>query len=1083
MLPATAFAITVSPRPDPGTTQGQPFEHNPNTADSDSFRIPGLVTLRDGTLLATADARWNTSYDGGGLDTIVSRSTDNGASWSYSFANYLGDNGNEYNGSGSTCFIDPSLAVVYDEASGSETIYLLADLYPYGVALNGSGQLWPSKESGFDAQGRLLLSTDPYGSEVLGNNVTYTYGYYLDQSSGTIKSIADDTEVEGLSVDDHFNVTGTYSGNEVNSNLFFSDSPFKVQRTSFLYLVTSTDGGRSWSAPSLIPLKSASERAYLAAPSRGLVTSRGEIVFPCYSYDNLGSTQPQYVSFIYSTDGVNWLRSVDDPQSTGSQWNSESVAVELSDGRLRFFARNNYTARLSYFDYVPGSGGLSDGTWKAQTVTDVVTNSNCQISAIKYSRTSEGKDVLLISCPTGPNENGSTSSSGDPYPNGARLNGKIFVARVNEDSDKTLEWVDAAKIDASGKDKDNDSFMYSALTEITKEGDGCQPGDIAILYEMNQAGWGAGPGMYYEMHFQTHSLSGIDFDPMFVKQPAYSGPDLSLGGDAAVTLDVEVDLTEGVTYQWYRETNGEGPVALDGATDPSYTVDIDALGVGSHYLFCRITKGSYTMDSDQVLICIVPADAETFTITLDPAGGTVEPAALNTDAEGKLSGELPVPERDGYIFKGWFTQSTDGEKVTGDTVFHSNATIFAQWEKGSDVQLVLTASPASLTGGGSVTLSLTGLPEAGTVTVTCDIPSITVTSNENGTYTAVLPNSSGTYTFRAVYHGADGYGDATAECTVSVTAQSSSGGSSSGSSSSSNKDTVTKNPDGSVTTTSTDKKTGTVTATTERPDGTKEIVVTEKNGTVTTTTEQTDGGKEILETRPDGTVISTAIDPDGGAVEKVTDANKDIAITVSSSDGKTLAHIALPAQIPPPEKEFVDVPKDHWAEQGIHEMASLGVISGTGDDRYDMDANLQRGDLAAMLFRLSNGDAEYTSSFEDVPADKYYAKSVVWASEVGIVRGDGNGRFRPENSITREELAVVLFNYANLLHLDTSVNSGALNDFTDGGQTNGWAQDGMAWCINHGILSGRGGGILDPGAKITRAETAVMLQRFLVLVK
>ena len=175
MLPATAFAITVSPRPDPGTTQGQPFEHNPNTAGSDSFRIPGLVTLRDGTLLATADARWNTSYDGGGLDTIVSRSADNGASWSYSFANYLGDNGNEYNGSGSTCFIDPSLAVVYDEASGSETIYLLADLYPYGVALNGSGQLWPSKESGFDAQGRLLLSTDTYGSETGSNNATYTY--------------------------------------------------------------------------------------------------------------------------------------------------------------------------------------------------------------------------------------------------------------------------------------------------------------------------------------------------------------------------------------------------------------------------------------------------------------------------------------------------------------------------------------------------------------------------------------------------------------------------------------------------------------------------------------------------------------------------------------------------------------------------------------------------------------------------------------------------------------------------------------------------------------------------------------------
>ena len=139
LLPVQAAALTVTDRPQPGTTQGQPFEHDPDTAGSDSFRIPGLTTLRDGALLATADARWNTTYDGGGLDTIVSRSEDNGETWNYNFANYLGDNGNEYSGDGSTCFIDPSVAVKYE--GSQETIYLLADLYPYGVALNGSGNL------------------------------------------------------------------------------------------------------------------------------------------------------------------------------------------------------------------------------------------------------------------------------------------------------------------------------------------------------------------------------------------------------------------------------------------------------------------------------------------------------------------------------------------------------------------------------------------------------------------------------------------------------------------------------------------------------------------------------------------------------------------------------------------------------------------------------------------------------------------------------------------------------------------------------------------------------------------------------
>ena len=96
-------------KPANGTTTGEPFPQG--TGGSNSFRIPALVTLSDGTIVAAADARWNTTYDGGGLDTIVSHSTDNGANWSFTFANYLGDNGNTYNGSMSTAFIDPALAV------------------------------------------------------------------------------------------------------------------------------------------------------------------------------------------------------------------------------------------------------------------------------------------------------------------------------------------------------------------------------------------------------------------------------------------------------------------------------------------------------------------------------------------------------------------------------------------------------------------------------------------------------------------------------------------------------------------------------------------------------------------------------------------------------------------------------------------------------------------------------------------------------------------------------------------------------------------------------------------------------------
>ena len=129
VLPVTALAVSISPKPANGTTEGQPFA--PGTGGSQNFRIPGIVTLNDGTLIAACDARWNHTGDGAGLDTIVSVSEDNGENWTYTFANYFGDNGNTYNNL-STCIIDPGIG------TDGEKAYLIADLWPAGIALNTS---------------------------------------------------------------------------------------------------------------------------------------------------------------------------------------------------------------------------------------------------------------------------------------------------------------------------------------------------------------------------------------------------------------------------------------------------------------------------------------------------------------------------------------------------------------------------------------------------------------------------------------------------------------------------------------------------------------------------------------------------------------------------------------------------------------------------------------------------------------------------------------------------------------------------------------------------------------------------------
>ena len=279
-----AQSLTMGTKPADGTTTGNPFVRG--TGGSNSFRIPAMVTLNDGTIVAAADARWNTTYDGGGLDTIVSYSINKGANWNYTFANYLGDNGNVYNGSGSTAFIDPALA------TDGETVYMLTDLYPYGVALNGSGNTAPSTAVGFNSDGTLKLAA----------NGSSTYNYYL--KDGQIYDSSNNV-VSEYTVDAYFNITG----NGYDTNLFFSDSPYQVVRTGYLYLTKSTDGGKTWSEPTLIPnVKTSSEQVCLVGPGRGLVTSKGTIVFPIYSYN--GRSDSQCMGFIYSTDsGATWTRS------------------------------------------------------------------------------------------------------------------------------------------------------------------------------------------------------------------------------------------------------------------------------------------------------------------------------------------------------------------------------------------------------------------------------------------------------------------------------------------------------------------------------------------------------------------------------------------------------------------------------------------------------------------------------------------------------------------------------------------------------------------------------------------------------
>lgn len=219
-------------------------------------------------------------------------------------------------------------------------------------------------------------------------------------------------------------------------------------------------------------------------------------------------------------------------------------------------------------------------------------------------------------------------------------------------------------------------------------------------------------------------------------------------------------------------------------------------------------------------------------------------------------------------------------------------------------------------------------------------------------------------------------------------------------------------------------------------------------------------------------------------VNNRTNADGDTLITVTAPDGEVLVDVTLPAETPTSDVVFTDVPEDHWAADAINEMAARGLVKGVDEVNkvYDTDSPVTRGTLATLLFRLSNGKAGYECSFTDVAGDAWYADAVAWAAKTGVVTGRSETIFDGDATITREELALMLYRYAGLLGQGTA-QTADITAFMDASSVSSWASAGMNWAVANGIINGVGNETLAPQASATRAQTALMLQRFIALVK
>lgn len=180
-----------------------------------------------------------------------------------------------------------------------------------------------------------------------------------------------------------------------------------------------------------------------------------------------------------------------------------------------------------------------------------------------------------------------------------------------------------------------------------------------------------------------------------------------------------------------------------------------------------------------------------------------------------------------------------------------------------------------------------------------------------------------------------------------------------------------------------------------------------------------------------------------------------------------------------PAVSFVDVAENAWYAKAVAAVAAQGLMKGTGAERFSPNETLSRGMMAQILYNMEGGPAvSVKAAFQDVKANAWYGDAVAWGVNKGILKGVSDNAFGGENALSREQMAVMLYRYAKQAGLDTAADAKALEKFSDHETTSDWAVDALAWCVEKGLLQGRGGALLAPEATITRAEAATILQRY-----
>lgn len=256
------------------------------------------------------------------------------------------------------------------------------------------------------------------------------------------------------------------------------------------------------------------------------------------------------------------------------------------------------------------------------------------------------------------------------------------------------------------------------------------------------------------------------------------------------------------------------------------------------------------------------------------------------------------------------------------------------------------------------------------------------------------------------------------------------------------------------------------------------------NGAIDVDRYATEGDKVTITVSPDEAyMLNDMTVTSGGKDVEVTD-NGDGTYTFTMPRGDVKIEVTFaedPNWEPEPEEPampFVDVNENDWFYDVVLYAYENGLMTGTSADTFAPNTATTRGMIVSMLARLEGVTSAEGAGFTDVADNDWYATAVNWAASEGIVNGFEDDTFRPNDAITREQMAAILYNYADYKGYDVSARAD-LSDYADAASISSWAEDVLAWANAEGLINGMTSTTIDPQGATTRAQTAAMFERFL----